>query len=103
MAEKFRWVRPKIFRPLKWYPARNFFSDGGGGARQKTFSPEKNFLALGFADRGISEGSLSFLKNIEENIRFLKVFQNSDEFPRGTYKNMLLRGVKLEDVVDREV
>ena len=92
MAEKFRWV------------PRNFFSDGGGGGggRQKKFSPEKNFLALG-CDRGISEGSLSFLKNIEENIKFLKGFQNSDEFPRGTYKNMLLRGVKLEDVVDRGV
>ena len=56
-----------------------------------------------WVDRGISEGSLSFLKNIEENIKFLKGFQNSDEFPRGTYKNMLLRGVKLEDVVDRGV
>ena len=22
---------PKIFRPLKWYPDRNFFGDGGGG------------------------------------------------------------------------
>ena len=93
MAEKFRWVPPKFF----------LATGGGGGGRQKKFSPEKNFLALGFADRGISEGSLSFLKNIEENIKFLKGFQNSDEFPRGTYKNMLLRGVKLEDVVDRGV
>ena len=75
--------------------SEKFFSDGGGGGgRQK---------ALGFADRGISEGSLSFLKNIEENIKFLKGLQNFDEFPRGTYKNMLLRGVKLEDVVDRGV
>jgi hypothetical protein len=61
-------------------------------------------LALGFADRGISEGSLSFLKNIEENIKFLKGFQNSDQFPRGKFpRGMLLRGVKLEDVVDRGV
>ena len=90
MAEKFRWVPPK------------FFCDGGGGSSKKIFSGKK-ILALGFADRGISEGSLSFLKNIEENIKFLKGFQNSDEFPRGTYKNMLLRGVKLEDVVDRGV
>ena len=89
-----------------------FLATGGGGGGGE-FSPEKIFLALGFAefvnkykigcDRGISEGSLSFLKNIEENIKFLKGFQNSDEFPRGTYKNMLLRGVKLEDVVDRGV
>ena len=78
-----------------------FLATGGGGGGGRG-GRQKKFLAIG-CDRGISEGSLSFLKNIEENIKFLKGFQNSDEFPRGTYKNMLLRGVKLEDVVDRGV
>ena len=25
------------FRPLKWYPDRNFFGDGGGGVVKKIF------------------------------------------------------------------
>ena len=101
MVTKIRAVDDIFRRVTKSWPKnsdgflRNFFSDGGGGGggggRQIKFSKK------------ISEGSLSFLKNIEENIKFLKGFQNSDEFPRGTYKNMLLRGVKLEDVVDRGV